>query len=280
MTHICLHPSAGAFLERAGQWLERAEMENAMALHSARFARNDDSGFEKPLYWATLEQGGEIVGCAFRTPPFRLGMTALPLETIPALVDSVAAVYPTLTGVAGPEPAASEFTARWMTLRGGGSWSVQSRQQLLTHEALVPTDQPPPGTLRLATFDDGVVARQWGNAFEAETGIVGLNGRLCARLILDRRLYLWDDRGPCCMLGVLRETRDAAAIGVLYTPPQLRDRGYATAAVSTFSRQLLERGLPRSYFCLDPGCPAADSICQRLGYGVVQETVDIDFAVS
>lgn len=248
-----------------------------MPLQSAVAAYTDDSHFQKPLYWATLEKEGQIVGCAFRTPPYRLGITALPLETIPALVESVAAVYPSLSGVAGPEPAVSAFTAAWMKLRGG-SWTVQSRQRLLAHRAIVPTDEPPRGILRIANAADTALAQQWGAAFAHETRLPGLDGGLTARLIPGRLLYFWDDGTPRCMLGVLRETHDAAAIGILYTPPEFRDRGYATAAVAAFSRHLLSRGMTQSYFCLDPSNPAADTICWRLGYTAVQETADIDFA--
>lgn len=276
MTYICPHPDARAFLARAEAWLEGAEIEHVMALQSARFASADDSQFHKPLYWATVEEAGRILGCAFRTPPYRLGMTALPVAAVPGLVDDVAGVYDTLSGVAGPEPAASAFAAAWAEPRGL-SWSVRSRQRLLAHKALVPTDEPPSGTLRLASAADRELARRWGDAFVRESGLAGLDGALCAELISNQGLYFWDDGAPRCMLGVLRETRDAAAIGILYTPGELRERGYATAAVSAFSRHLLERGLGYSYFCLDPFNVPADSICRRLGYALVQETVDIDF---
>jgi hypothetical protein len=277
VTRICLHADAHAFLARAEPWLMRAEMQHTMALQSARFARSNDAHFLKPLYWATLEDEEEIVGCAFRTPPYRLGITALPPAAIPALLESVASVYHTLSGVAGPEPAASAFAAAWTKLRGG-SWSMQSRQRLLAHKVLVPTDDPPPGALRLATERDTALARQWGAAFAHESRIAALDGAFCEHSIAGRRLYFWDDGAPCCMLGVLRETHDGAAIGVLYTPPALRERGYATATVVAFSRHLLDRGMRHSYFCLDPMSVAADAICRRLGYGVVQETADIDFA--
>lgn len=277
MTRIHLHSDARAFLAHAGPWLKLAEVEHAMPLQSARAACMDDSHFQKPLYWATIEEGEEIVGCAFRTPPYRLGITALPLETIPALIESVGAIYCSLSGVAGPEPAASAFASAWTALRGG-SWAVRARQRLLAHRAIVPTDQPPSGELRLASSADALLAQQWGQSFAHETGLPGLDGALIARLIPARLLYFWDDGTPRCMLGVLRETRDAAAIGVLYTPPEFRDRGYATASVAAFSRRLLERGMSQSYFCLDPSNPAADSICWRLGYATVQETADIDFA--
>jgi hypothetical protein len=276
MIRVRLQPDARAFLARAEPWLMRAELQHAMALQSARFARQDDTRFQRPLYWATVEEGERIIGCAFRTPPYRLGLTALPLPAIPALVDSVAAVYGTLPGVAGAEPAVSAFAAAWCE-SWGASWSIQSRQQLLAHKAIVPMGSPPRGGLRLATGADAALARQWGEAFAHESGIEALGGAFCVRSIPGRRLYLWEDGAPSCMLGVLRETHDAAAIGVLYTPPALRDRGYASATVAAFSRHLLDRGLTQSYFCLDPMNVAADWICRRLGYGVVQETADIDF---
>jgi len=47
--------------------------------------------------------------------------------------------------------------------------------------------------------------------------------------------------------------------------------------VVAFSRHLLDRGLTRSYLCLDPADAATYSIWSKLGYGVVQDTVDIDY---
>ena len=276
MIRVRLHPDARAFLARSEQWLARAEIEHSMALQSARVARNDDWQFQKPLYWATFEDAGQIVGCAFRTPPHRLGITAMPLEAVPALVESVGAIYPTLSGVAGPESPAIAFTTAWLQRRPG-SWSVRARQQLLEHKAIIPVANLPPGALRQATGADNSIAQQWGAAFARESGLTSLDGAVCASLIPARRLYFWDDGQARCMIGVLRETGDAAAIGILYTPAELREHGYARASVATLSRHLIERGMTRSYFCLDPADAATYSICVRLGYGVVQNTVDIDY---
>lgn len=277
LLRVCVHRDAAAFLARAEPWLARSEIQHAMALQSARFCSADDSHFQTPLYWATLEERDQIVGCAFRTPPYRLGVTALPPAAVPLLVESVGAVYRSLAGVAGEEPTVSAFAAAWTATRGA-SWSVLARQHLLTHRAIVPAAEPPAGALRLATRSDRALAREWGAAFAYESGLPALDGALCVRLIPEQRLYLWDDGGRRCMLGVLRETANAAAVGVLYTPPQLRERGYATATVRAFSRHLLSRGLPYSYFCLEPSNAVAHSICSKLGYTIVQATADIDFA--
>jgi hypothetical protein len=155
---------------------------------------------------------------------------------------------------------------------------VRARQQLLEHKAIVPVANLPPGGLRPAAGVDAAVAQNWGAAFARESGLSALDGDVCVRLIPERRLYFWDDGGPRCMIGVLRETGDAAAIGILFTPPSFRERGYARASVAALTRHLIDRGTTRSYFCLDPADAATYSICVRLGYGVVQNTVDIDYA--
>lgn len=273
---ICVHADAGAFLARAESWLLAAEVERAVALTSARYARANEPHYESAPYWATIEEHGEIVGCAFRTPPYRLGVTILPDAAVAPLVANVAAVYRALSGVSGPEQTASAVADAWAEPRGG-AWSVVSRQRLFEHKLVVPRSERPRGALRSATAADVRCAHEWGAAFARESGLAAFDGAFCARLLNEGRLYFWDDGVPCCMLGVLRETADAAAIAVIYTPEKLRERGYAAAAVSAFSQQALERGLRHSYLYADPEDPVADAIGRGLGFAVVQDAVDIDF---
>lgn len=275
MLRVCAHSDASAFLARAESWLQKSEIQNAMALQSARQARADDSGFERPTYWATLEDENEIIGCAFRTPPYLVGITALPETAIGPLVANLETVYASLPGVAGTEPAASAFASAW-TAAHGGSWRVQLRQRLYLHKAFVPDDSAPRGTLRPASAADLERARAWGMAFAIESRLP-LDGNFCVQLIRYGRLYFWDDGKPCCMVGVLRETPDSGAIGVLYTPPELRERGYAGVSVAALSRLWLHRGIMNSYVCGDPANIAGDAVCLRLGYEIVQDSADIHF---
>jgi hypothetical protein len=46
---VVRHPDARAFLARAEPWLVATEMQNGMALTSARNARLDDSHYQKPV---------------------------------------------------------------------------------------------------------------------------------------------------------------------------------------------------------------------------------------
>jgi RimJ/RimL family protein N-acetyltransferase len=275
---VCTHADARAFLARAQSWLQKSEIEHAMALDSARNASADDSHYERPIYWATVEDDTGIVGCAFRTPPYLVGVTALPEAAIAPLIASLAAVYPTLPGVSGDEPTASALASAW-TASHGGSWSIRSRsrQRLYLHKALIPEDSGPRGALRLASGADVRHAQAWGAAFARVSGLP-FDGRFCAELIRHGRLYFWDNDERCCMLGVLRETPDSGAIGIIYTPPPLRERGYAAASVGALSRLWLGRGIRNSYLYADPENRAADAICLRLGYEVVRDAADFHFA--
>lgn len=277
MLRVCRHADARDFLTRAESWLAGSEIEHAVALASARNARANDSHYERPIYWATIEDESQIVGCAFRTPPYRLGVSALPAAAIPVLVADVAALYPTLSGVAGTEPAASQFAGAW-TKGHGGSWKVQASQRLFALRALEAPGSQPAGRLRPATDADAVLAQDWGAAHARDSGIAPLDGRFCASLIRERRLHFWDDGRPRCMVGVFREAPGAAAIGIVYTPAGLRKRGYATAAVATLSRQWLDRGTRNLFVCADPKNAAAHALCRQLGFEPFQDSVDIDFA--
>jgi hypothetical protein len=85
------------------------EIEHAGVLQSARQARAFAAHYTHPLYWATIEDGGRIVGCAYRTPPFKVGVTVLPESAIAPLVADLTATYPgAIGGFSGPEPTVSE----------------------------------------------------------------------------------------------------------------------------------------------------------------------------
>jgi RimJ/RimL family protein N-acetyltransferase len=276
MLTVCRHADAREFLTRAEAWLTSSPIEHAVALASARNARANDSYYQRPLYWATIEDESQIVGCAFRTPPYRLGVTALPAAAIPVLLADVAALYSTLSGVAGTEPAASSFADAW-TREHGGSWKVQSSQRLFALRSLELPGAQPAGRLRLANDADAALAQDWGAAHARDSGIAPLDGRFCLSLIRERRLHFWDDGRPRCMVGVFREAPGAAAIGIVYTPAGLRKRGYATAAVSALSRHYLDRSTRGVFVCADPKNAAAHALCRQLGFESFQDSVDIDF---
>jgi predicted GNAT family acetyltransferase len=232
------------------------------------------------VYWATIEDGGNVIGCAYRTPPYRLGITAVPEAVIEPLIASVAAVYETLSGVSGPEPTASQFAAAWTGRRGLAATAVISQRLYVFENNELATGTPggaPAGALRLATAADAALVRSWSAAFLAETGLRHVDASIFDQFMKAGHLHLWADAEPRCMAATIRHTTNGAVIGVLYTPGNWRRRDFARATLAALTSHLQERGAGKCYLYADPGNRGAEVVAQRAGYRAVHDAVDIDF---
>jgi len=279
MPMLYRHDDARAFLERAEDWLQAREIEHAVVLQSARQARANDGHYERPIYWATFEDGGQLVGCAYRTPPFKVGVTALPQTAIAPLVADLAATYAgPIGGFSGPEPTVRALADAWVQARGG-SWSVNTRGRLLAFSpGARPTQASKSGVLRLAGPGDAALAQGWGAAASIDSGIAALDGSLCTHLLRAKMLYFWVDDEPRCMIGLLRETRHSVAVGIVYTPAAFRGQGYGSAALAALNRLLDERGVANRYLWIDPSSDAAQALAAKLGCRFVYDSLDVDCA--
>ena len=91
-----------------------------------------------------------------------------------------------------------------------------------------------------------------------------------------RSLYLLDDGGPRCMVGISGYTPNGARISGVYTPDEFRNRGYASNTVATLSRQTLAAG--RKFCLLFGDSDAADTlhVYQRLGFKTFRDQLLIE----
>jgi hypothetical protein len=278
MLFLHRHLDAHSFLERAEPWLMTREIEHAVVLQSARQARADATHYERPIYWATFEDGRGLVGCAYRTPPFKVGVTVLPEAAIAPLVADLAATYPgAVGGFSGPEPTVSALASAWVARRGG-SWSVNTRGRLLSFATQPEPEHAKIGVLRLAGATDAALAQSWGAAASIDSGIAALDGHMCLQLLRAKLLYFWADDQPRCMIGLLRETRDSVAVGIVYTPAAFRGEGYGMAALAALNRLLDEREVANRYLWIDPNSDGAQALAAKLSCRFVYDSLDIDCA--
>jgi predicted GNAT family acetyltransferase len=77
------------------------------------------------------------------------------------------------------------------------------------------------------------------------------------------------------MVGVLRETSQSAAVAILFTPAESRNRGYATAALAAVARTLVQSGR-RCFLYTEPANAATNAIGERLGFERALDAADID----
>ena len=191
------HQSADAFLERAEAWLLEAEAEHNLLFGLTAQLRAGDHEYEPPIYLATIESQGRVEGCAFRTPPFKLGLTRLPSEALPALVDDVAGVYESLPAVFGPPPVAERFATLWSE-RSGTPASAGMRLRIFALEHVIPPARAVPGELRVAELPDLPLLRHWAEAFERDAGVFSSNTDALIERLVSRRVgrctVFWDTR--------------------------------------------------------------------------------------
>jgi predicted GNAT family acetyltransferase len=274
---VVRHANAREFLQHAESWLLQAEPENNLTLGIAGRYRDHESDVAPEMYWATVTNAGHVVGAAFRTPPHLLSVCDLPAKTIPALIDEVAAVYPDLPGVVGPAHVAELFAQLW-TNRFGGSWRVKIRQRIHVLTAVKKAPTRPNGSLRRMEHADSELILSWMDAFVRESGIVGPAERVVRPVLEQRKFYLWDDDGPRCIAAAARDTPHGACVNAVYTPPEQRRKGYATAAVGALSGMLLAAG--KDFCCLytDVANPTSNSIYRKIGYRPVRDDAELLFA--
>lgn len=236
------------------------------------------AGYGSPLYFATVERGGDVAGCAFRTPPYKLGLTRMPVEAAPALAADVGDVYGELPAVLGPVAEARAFGEAWAALRGVRP-VTGARQRIHALDRVRFPRRQAAGHMRLAAADDVPLVTVWVKDFLRATELTeaGDPDVLVDRVVAGGFLALWVDGTPVSMAGFPAHTRNTVRIGYVFTPREDRRRGYATALVAHVSRHILDSGFRRCVLYTDLANPTANSIYRTVGYVPVQDVMDVLF---
>ncbi len=285
MVEIIHHASANELIALAGACLEAHESENNLPLGLAYALAQDPLryGPEPPLLLSVLEQG-EVVGVAVMTPPRRIVLSkfiANVKEAMAPLVRYLLAMDAPIPGVVGPASAAQAFSACWAEAVPSASPMEATRMRVF--EAHTVADVPlAAGALRLTGMDDHPLMAQWMDAFaqEALGEPADLDGAVKSseRSIADGRLHIWDCNGPVSIAQETRPTRNGTTISAVYTPPEQRNKGYATSCVASLTQKLLSEHYSFCSLFADLANPTSNSIYARIGYVPLGDALEFDFA--
>jgi len=269
-----VYPNAAEFLAGAEASLMRDEEENNLILGVARRVKDGTSYGQAAPYFLTVDADGEIVAAAIRTPPFPLVLCGMGkrLEAVEVLVEHVSTADPRLPGVNGAVRFASAFAEIWgqrMCVRT----QIERRMRIyVVREVLSPLGVP--GRIRLAEDEDVETLAEWVRAFQVEAvpNDPPVDPRATVlRLLSSGLLVVWDDNGPVSMAGSSRSSSNGASVSVVYTPPEHRGKGYASACVAGLSQLLLDRGYTFCTLYTDLSNPTSNKIYQRIGYRAVTD---------
>jgi GNAT superfamily N-acetyltransferase len=133
----------------------------------------------------------------------------------------------------------------------------------------------PPGRMRFAENSDEELLLNWGMQFVIDCDLPEAHSETLredtqknvAKALANRSRVLWEiDNKPVAMPGSGRKASFGSSVGWVYTPPNLRGRGYASQLVAEFSQHLLDSGAPRCLLFTDAANPTSNKIYQRMGY--------------
>jgi len=276
------YDSAAAFLVATEPALLRDEAKNNLILGIAGRVRGGRSYSDRPPIFATVETGGDLVAAAIRTPPYPLILHCEEgrLEAIDPIVDHLMQVDPELPGVNGEASTAAAFAERW-TERTHGHSKLGMQMRIY---ALYEVDRPVgvPGRMRSAEQKDVDLLAGWMLRFheEAVPGDPPTDPtETVRRFMASGTLAVWDHDHVVSMAGSSRGTANSSTVSAVYTPPEERGHGYASACVAGLCQRLLERGDAFCTLYADLANPTSNKIYQQIGFRRVSESAVYRFSV-
>jgi uncharacterized protein len=278
------HTTVDDFLADAAPFLLRREAEHNLLFGICSAIRATPEVFaEDPPRFHTVANGsGRILAVTLRTPPFNqvISQVADP-EAVDALAEALAG--DALPGLLAPPEVCARFLVRWQELTGNTA-RLEVAERIFRLVRVIPPARPASGSWRLAAPRDRSLVADWLVAFSAEAlpeqPPIPSPRETADRWIAGtyRLLYLWQDGDQIVSLvGAGGETPNGIRIGPVYTPPDARRRGYASALTAAASADQLARGRRFCFLFTDLANPTSNRIYQRIGYRPVCDVDDYTF---
>ena len=266
-----LYSTGRAFLARAQHFLEENESLNNLVLGISLRVTQQPGWYRDRIFLATVESpGGEIRIAAVMTPPYQMvlaGSEDVDDDAIEALTEALLEQKVEPPGVNGPARLSERFAVDWSEANGL-NYRVGMRQRVYELRKVNPIPRSP-GRLRTANMEDLDLVVKWREAFTAESmpGAPAEDAReVAGRMIASGDTYLWEDPAPVSMCVKTRPTPHGTTVSAVYTPPELRRRGYASSIVAAVSQVILDQGKQFCTLFTDLANPTSNSIYQKIGY--------------
>lgn len=262
------------FYNQAERYLLEREAEHNLILGICAGLMRYPERVDHEPYMAAVERGGQVVGVALMTPPHNLILSRIVApEAIPLVARHLYREYKTLPGVVSSSPFGHSFAEEWQRV-SGQSYDLWMAERIYQLEEVAPgAGAGVQGRLRRPIEEDRDLLVNWMVAFHKE--VLGLEDSSGIETVVDhfqssetQGLYLWEDASglPVSMVGYSRPTPNGVCVVTVYTPPDHRKKGYASACVAALSRVLLEGGRRYCFLYTDLANPTSNHIYQAIGY--------------
>ncbi len=231
---------------------------------------------EEGRYWV-VSDGASVLAVAFQSPvSFPVLLTPMAPEVAAELADRIARGDVDLPSASGEAATVAAFAGQWSESR---RVAARPGDALRLYEAGPPI--PPAsvaGAQRVASPSERDLLVEWLRSMLAVVPAPGPDPqRSVDRFMAAGRLWVWDDGGPVSLCAESAAVAGTVRVQAVFTPPERRGRGYASAGVAALTGRVLARG-QRCALYADLANPVSNGIYRRLGYRAVAEILRYDFS--
>jgi hypothetical protein len=266
------------FYDVAFSFLLKHEAENNLPLATliSLKTNKDPYGEEEPLLFSMVNND-KLELIAMRTSPHDLLIAYTDnLDAIIILVDELYKRGVKLPGVLSFKAAADMFANLWCEKNA-------LKCNLFRRERIYQLEQVSEACLGNRVFSMATKAHQslvlkWAGEMMKEALIDSTDSDIQRRKKIfavefeqnkSSFYILFDNNEPVSIARRAGKTPNGNFVNLVYTPPSLRRRGYATECVAKLSKLLLEEGNKYCFLFTDLSNPTSNSIYQKIGYNPI-----------
>jgi predicted GNAT family acetyltransferase len=229
-------------------------------------------------YMAVFSEGARTQAIALCTPPWPVIISYQdppPAEHIlrAMLLDMQESLQEDFTGLSGNKEFVSRLTSQWEKDTGRKAF-LKMAMRIYKLEEVIPV-RGVPGKMRPVQETDQKLVQDWYTDFSRAAGNEDPDPEYVQKQVkayltaepIQRGLMIWEVNGsPVSMAGYAGPTPNGIRIGAVYTPPDLRNNGYASAVTAGLSQYLLEQGKDFCFLFTDLLNLTSNKIYQQIGY--------------
>ncbi|TKG59874.1 GNAT family N-acetyltransferase [Prauserella endophytica] len=277
---VTVHTDTREFAELARPFYAADPVRHTAALTALRSV--ETAGKAGAL--ATVTAADRVVGAFVWDPPFPATVSGVPATAARQTAEAVASAGATLRSVRGPRLEVESFAEAWCSVTDVTA-EESSSQWLYELGDVLTLPQRVDGQFRPATVDDAERIAEWRQAFAQEAGMRlrrPETSAAVAELIAEGTTCgLWWVAGEPVAMATAREPEcGMSRISYVYTPPELRGRGYASAVTAAVSQLVRAGGVRHIVLFADRANPISNRIYQRMGFEKKEEHPEFVFTTT
>lgn len=267
--------SGREYTDLATPFLNASAVENIIPLTNLRSLATQEDGNS---FLCLVTEKGKPRLAATMTAPYSLVLSSGDKSAILTLVKGLIERQIAVPGVFGRMDLADNFNQAWQgatgqIMRPGLAVALHATRQ-------APPARATPGRLRQAGQEDLETAIGFSEAFAQDPRLSSAE-RISIPAGTEKRvaqgeIFLWDDSGAKSIAACKESISTGGRLNLVYTPPEHRRHGYASACVAALTRHRFERGWDWCALFIDTSDPAASGMYRNLGFREVSKFQNYD----